>query len=331
MQENPADARAPLYLGNLLFDLQPERAIEAWERSRRLDPSQAVVHRNLGLAYSRIKSDLPAAVASLEKAVALNPKDARFHYELDVLYEAAGTEAGKRLARLTKAHEVVSTNDNALAREVDLLVGVGRASRALEILRSHHFHVWEGGGGIHGLWVEANLAVGRERLARGDPRQAREAYLQALEYPANLDVGPPSSGPGSPKIFVHLGEAHGALGQADEAKACYEKAAAFGAGSSEQAYYRGLALKALGRPDEAREVFAGLSERAREALADASSMDFFEKFGERQAARVRQANLHYLAGLGLLGLGQTVEARTELEKAVSLDPGHREARRFLGR
>lgn len=331
MRENPAGARAPLYLGDLLFDLQPERAMAAWEKSRELDPSLAVVHRNLGLAYSRIKNDLPAAVASLEKAVALNPKDARFYYELDVLYEAAGTEAGKRLARLEKAHEVVSTNDNALAREVNLLVGVGRASRALEILRSHHFHVWEGGGGLHGLWVEAHLAVGRERFAQGNPRQAREAYLQALEYPANLDVGPPSSGPGSPKIFAHLGEAHGALGQADEAKACYERAAAFGAGSTEQAYYRGLALKALGRPEEARDAFAVLSERARDALAAAPAMDFFEKFGERQTARVRQANLHYLAGLGLLGLGRTAEARAELEKAVSLDPGHREARRFLAK
>lgn len=329
MGEGPADARAPLYLGNLLFDIQPERAIEAWEKARELDPSLAVVHRNLGLAYSRIKNDLPAALASLEKAVALNPQDARFYYELDVLYEAAGTEAGKRLARLEEAHEAVSTNDNALAREVELLVGVGRTSRALEILRSHHFHVWEGGGGLHGLWVEANLAVGRERLAEGDPRRALEACLQALEYPANLDVGPPSSGPGSPKIFVHLGEAHGALGQADEAKSCHEKAAAFRTGLSEQAYYRGLALKALGRPNEARGVFAGLTEKAREALAAAPAMDFFEKFGERQTARVRQANLHFLAGLGLLGSGRTAEARAEFEKAVSLDPGHREARRFL--
>jgi len=329
IRESPADARAPLYLGNLLFDLQPERALTAWEKAREIDPSLALVHRNLGLAYARIKNDLPTAVASLEKAIALSPADARLHYELDVLYEAAGTEAAVRLARLEKSHKAVSTNDNALAREVGLLVGVGRASRALEILRSHHFHVWEGGGGLHGLWVEANLAIGRDRLAKGDLRRALEAFLRALEYPANLDVGPPSSGPGSPKIFVHLGEAYAALGQAGRARSCREKAAAFGAGLSEQAYYRGLALKVLGRPDEARSVFAGLAEKAREALAVAPVMDFFEKFGERQSALGRQANLHFLAGLGLLGSSQTAEARAEFQRAVSMDPGHREARRFL--
>ena len=268
-------------------------------------------------------------MASLEKAIALNPTDARLYYELDVLHEASGTEAGKRLARLETGHEVVSTNDNALAREVELLVGAGRASRALEILRSHHFHVWEGGGGLHALWVEANLAIGRERLTGGDARRALEAYLQALEYPANLDVGPPTSGPGSPKIFVHLGQAHEALGQAGDAEACYEKAAAPGAGLSAQAYYRGLALKALGRSDEARSVFADLAERAREALAVAPVTDFFEKFGERRSALGRQANLHFLAGLGLLGSGRTAEAGAEFARAVSLDPGHREARRFL--
>ncbi len=72
MKRNPADARAPYYLGNLLFDLQPERAISYWERSRELDPGYALVQRNLALAYARINNDLPAAVGSLEKAVALN-------------------------------------------------------------------------------------------------------------------------------------------------------------------------------------------------------------------------------------------------------------------
>jgi tetratricopeptide (TPR) repeat protein len=329
MRENPADARAPLYLGNLLCDLQPERAIAAWERSRDLDPSLAVVHRDLGLAYARVKNDIPAAAASLEKAVALNPKDARLYYELDLLYEAAGTDLAKRLALLVKNHAVVSTNDNALVREVVVLLLAGRPAEALEILRTHRFHVWEGGGEIHGLWVEANLADGREHEARKDPRRAFEAFTRALDYPANLEVGPPSSGPGSPKVFVHIGQAQEVLGDKAGARTSFERALAFGSGLSEQAYYRGLALKALERSEEAEAVFTGLAQMARDALAAAPAMDFFEKFGERQSARTRQANLHFLAGLGLLGSGWTAEAMTEFEKAASIDPSHLEVRRFL--
>jgi tetratricopeptide (TPR) repeat protein len=329
MRENPSDARAPLYLGNLLYDLQPERAIAVWEKSRELDPSLAVVHRNLGLAYAQVQNDLPAAVASLQKAVALNPKDARFYYELDLLCEAAGTEPAERLVLLEKNHQTVSGNDNALAREVALLVRVGRAAQALEILKSHHFHVWEGGGEIHGLWVEANLAEGRRWLEMRSLPRALEAFNEALSYPRNLDVGPPSSGPGSAKIFVHLGQTQAAIGNATEAKSCFEKALVFGTGLSEQAYYRGLALNALGRQAEAVSIFEGLVKRARDALAAAPAMDFFEKFGERQSARVRQASLHFLAGLGLMGLGKEADAAVEFGRAIEADRGHSEARRFL--
>jgi tetratricopeptide (TPR) repeat protein len=329
MEKNPADARAPYYLGNLLFDLQPERALSAWERARDLDPANPLVHRNLGLAYARVKNDLSAAVASLEKAVAVNPKDARAFYELDLLYEAAGTDPKKRLALLDKNHSVVSGNDNSLAREVELLLLVGRPTRALEILRNHHFHVWEGGGEIHGLWVEANLAEGRRWLEKKDRRRALESFLNALSYPQNLDVGPPSSGAGSPKIFFHVGLTHKALGNAAEAAADFEKASAFQPGVSEQTYYLGAALTELGRPAEAARQFEGLVQRVRDALAAAPAVDFFEKFGERQSARIRTANLHFLAGLGFFGQHKEAEAAAEFERALSIDPGHLEARRFL--
>jgi tetratricopeptide (TPR) repeat protein len=327
--KNPGDGRAPYYLGNLLFDLQPEKAIADWEKARELDPALAVVHRNLGLAYARVRNDLPAAVASLEKAIALNKKDARFYYELDVLSEAAGTDPEKRLALLEKNHGIVAANDNALAREVGLLVRAGRTARALDILRTHHFHVWEGGGEIHGLWVEANLADGRRRFEKKDFRGALAAFEAALTYPRNLDVGPPSSGPGSPKIFFHMGQAHGAVGNAGEAASCFDRAAAFPVGLSEQAFYRGSALRERGQPAEAARQFEDLVRRAREALAAAPAMDFFEKFGERRSAQVRRADLHFLAGLGLLGLGQAGDAAAEFGKALAADPGHPEARRFV--
>jgi tetratricopeptide (TPR) repeat protein len=57
MDLDPQDARAPYYLGNLLFDWQPEEAVKAWEQSARLDPSFAIVHRNLALAYAHQKPE----------------------------------------------------------------------------------------------------------------------------------------------------------------------------------------------------------------------------------------------------------------------------------
>ena len=52
MVQNPDDARAPYYLGNLYYDKrQYDLAMEAWETSARLDGSFPTVWRNLALAF----------------------------------------------------------------------------------------------------------------------------------------------------------------------------------------------------------------------------------------------------------------------------------------
>src|SRR5262249_37655243 len=71
IQENPQDSRAPYYLGNLLFDWQPDEALKLWQESANLDPSFAIVHRNIALAFGRESSSdsRSRAIGELEKAV----------------------------------------------------------------------------------------------------------------------------------------------------------------------------------------------------------------------------------------------------------------------
>ena len=59
---NPTDARAPLYLGNLLYDRRRYAdAIARWERAAELDPDSVAAQRNLGIAYFNIRHDTAAA------------------------------------------------------------------------------------------------------------------------------------------------------------------------------------------------------------------------------------------------------------------------------
>lgn len=69
---NSQDARAPYYLGNLLFDWQPEEALKWWEESARRDPTFAIVHRNIAAALIHRKppADTNRAIAELERATA---------------------------------------------------------------------------------------------------------------------------------------------------------------------------------------------------------------------------------------------------------------------
>lgn len=319
----PEDANAWYYLGNLLYDRQPEAAITAWENARTAKPEFALVHRNLGLAYAEARRDPDAAIASLEKAVELDPGEPRFLYELDVQYEAAGASLAQRLEVLTTHHEVAARRDDALTREIRLLAASAQQDRAIELLTTHRFHNWEGRGEIHGHYVDARLARGQARAQARDYAAALSDYQAALEYPANLEVGRPRRDARAAQVAYFIGTAHEALGDADLAREHYERAAERLEGRpSEVHYHQALALQKLGRTNEAQRVFEGLIRNGESRLGGSELADYFAKFGEREPERVRHAQGHYLIALGEIGLGRMTEAKAALARALELHPAH---------
>ena len=314
---DPGDGRASYYLGNLLYDLQPSTAVREWERARALEPGLSIIHRNLGLAYARLEGDIPKAVASLEKALACNPRDPRLYYELDLLYEEADASPGKRLELLLKNHDIVSLRDDALTREIGLLIDAGRYDRALALLKDRRFHVWEGGGEIHSFYIRAHLLRGREFLKRGDGARALRDFEAALGYPENLEVGVPYRGAGSPSIFYSIGTAREALGDKTGAAASFGKAASRPPSFSEEEYYRGLSLRRLGKEAEASAAFEGLDIEAERRL------------GEGRSARAERAGSLYVSGLARLGKGEKPAAAARFKEALALRPHHAGAQRML--
>ena len=263
---NPQDARARYYLGNLLFDRQPEKAIGEWEASRALDDTFPTVHRNLALGYSRVENDLPKAVASLEKAVARDPKDATLIYELDQLYQKAGASPEKRLARLESSQETVLERDDAVQQEVTLFVELAQYDKALDLLSHRHFHSWEGGGEIHDVFIDAHLLRGQQRFHHQRYQEALKDFQAALDYPENLEVAKPSHAERDAEIFYALGTAYEALGDPAQARTFYTKTTKCKVDMPEIRYFQGLAFKKLGQETQADGVFDGLVKSGREDL-----------------------------------------------------------------
>jgi len=321
-KNNPVDACAPYYLGNLLYDIQPQRAIKEWEKSRILDKSFSIVHRNLGLAYARVENDVSKAITSLEEAVACNREEPRFYLELDLLYETGGISAAKRLAVLEKNQNIVLQRDYALSREITLFVQLGKYEEAINLLKSFHFHVWEGGGRIHNVYVDAYLLRGQAYFTATKYRQALKDFKAALEYPENLEVGRPSRGGRASQVYYFIGTVYEVLGDTRKAKEFYEKSVALKHSWSQICYFQGLAFKKLGREKEASQMFDGLIQSGEERLRATRSMDYFAKFGERQSVMVRRANAFYLLGLGYQGKGELEKAKNEYKKALELNINH---------
>jgi tetratricopeptide (TPR) repeat protein len=277
-------------------------------------------------------------VASLEKAVACDPRDPRLYAELDAASEAAGVDPMKRLVVLEKNHQVVAERDDALLREITLDLLAAKYDRAIELL-NHHFHLWEGQTGIHDVYVDAHLLRGQQHFKAGRHAEALKDYAACLEYPDRFETGRPR-GPDAKaaEIAYFLGTAYEALHDAAQAKQHFEQAAGStraarprrgGDGRSEAAYYQALAYRKLGQDARAGEVLLGLVRAGREQLAAPAKVDFFAKFGVQQSDRARKAQAHYLLGLGYLGKGEIMAGMAELEIAVELDASHLGARTML--
>lgn len=330
MEVNPKDANAAYLLGCLLYDNQPENAIKAWEASRERNDKFALTHRNLALAYAQHEKNISKAIASLEKAVKMEPNEPRFFYELDLQYEAGGAPVAKRLDMLTKHHHTVAQRDDALTREIVLLTVAGQPERALALLRGRRFRNWEGSGQIHNVYVDACLAHGQQLLAEKEPREALAAFEAALEYPENLEVGRARRSPRTAQIQFLIGTTHEVLGNPEAAKVAFEQASAGrGGGNSETDNFRALALRKLGRDNDAKPIFECLVRTGEEQLRQSEAADYFAKFGERTSERVRQANAHYLAALGKAGLGDQAAASEQYRRALELHPAHLGANQML--
>ncbi len=321
---NPNDARAEYYLGNLLFDLQPDAAIVHWERSQSLDAALAVVHRNLGWAYHHVRNDLPKAIACYEQALSCTQLEPRLFLELDVLYENANVAPDKRLAALSANHAIVAQREDSFQREIALLVLNGKYAQAIEYLETGYFHAQEGRDEIHDIFVDAHLLEGLRLLKAHQAGEALAHFERAAEYPENLSVGRPKNDPRAPQVAYCRGLAYEALGDGALARQCYSQAADQQETRRWPAtrFYQGLSLVRLGRPDAAHKIFDQLVEEGRKRTQDQGSADFFAKFGQEQTRRSQLATAHYLIGLGLLGQENTGAARSEFDQAVDLDAAH---------
>lgn len=342
MAANPRDARAPYYLGNLMFDRQPDLAASLWEKARELDPKFPVVYRNLAVAYSREESGEERALALLEKALELNPNDGLYLFEWDRLAEYRQMTLAKRLAMFDKYPAAADSRDDVKSRQVALLVQNGKYDAAIAVLQKRHFHLWEGGVRFNAndAWTDAHLLRGRQRMSAKQYSTALDDFKVALEYPSNLEATRSYRGSRLPESLYFQGLALDALSRNEEAKSAWKASASQLLGTEENPhptidsgaallYYQGRSLERLGDAKRAKSIYSSLIDLGKEPAAPRTGSNFFAKFGERGSAQMRMAQAHYLAGLGHLGLNEMDSARAELRKAVELNAYHLDARTQL--
>ncbi len=329
LEYRPDDAKAYYYQGNLLYDRQPEKAIEAWERAASLEPSMAIVHRNLGFGYFQHAGDIDKAISAYETALIHDKTQPKYYAELDELYERRGDPLEKRLEWLTSNHAYVAGRQDALLQEIKVLVHTGDYDRAIGYMDDTHFQRQEGSEQLHGLYVTAHLLRAKESMARGDNEKAIEDLLTADTYPENHMVGRDTAYYRNPQIFYYTGLAYELDGDKKNAETYYDKSTRATSRDPESMYYKSQAHQKLNHKKEAAALLDDIVKIGQQQVESSGEVDFFAKFGNDLSASRRMADAYYLMGLGYMGKDELRLANECFAKSVKLDVNQLWARVYL--
>ncbi len=318
VKESPSDAKAYQYMGDLLYYLeQKDQAIAAWEKAAQLDPKSGMVQRNLGFAYDRA-GQTAKAISWYEKSIQADPSNPRTFIEIDQLYEKTNKPAKDRLALMQKNMKTILQHDDAVIRLLGLYNEMGEYDKAIKIMDTRHFHVWEGGGQVHDIFVDAHLLNGLKLANSKKYDAAIKEYTVADTYPDNLEVGRPGSGGQYAKIYYYMGKAYAAKGDKAKAKESYEIAArgSTSRGRSEGDIFRAMANQELGNNAAAETLIDACKKYVDEQLNSSSLIDEYSKFGEDGSHSQRLGQLFYLNGLVYYAQGNKIKANEEFAKAM---------------
>ena len=185
--------------------------------------------------------------------------------------------------------------------------------------------MWEGGGNIHDVFVDAYLLRGIRELGNKRYSQALKDFQLAGTWPDNLEVGEPADGGRIAQINYYTGLAYEGMKNGDAAKEVFARQTSLGgrrSNQSELGFYKAMALKKTGQADEAKAILEKLEKGAAEQLKSTEGIDFFSKFGSASTRESRMAESYYLLGLANYGMENKVKAKEYFSKAIELNQNH---------
>lgn len=315
----PDNYKPHYYLGNLLYEKQPENAVAQWKIVNEMEPDFAMAWRNIGWYNWLLSKNYPEAKKYYLKAIELDPSSALFLEEADQALEALGEDVAFRHELLKSHHETSVKRYYPLAGEVITGMFVGDYDYVLDLLKNCYFPTREGVANFHDIYMDALMLAGSDMVKKGQIEEAIELYSQAFEYPENHQVFYVDGRvPHDAQIYYAIGEAYEKLGNKEKAEENFRKAVEVNVKKTDYRYWKGLALKKLGNRKEAKKLFNELVEAGKNGIVE----DYVNFYGAEgtTGATVESINTkaYCTMGLGYKGLGRNIKANCCFRKSVKL-------------
>ena len=296
-------------------------------------------------AVALVTITITLALNAFENAIREAPDDVRLRYECDQLWKRLGRSPADRIERLEQRLDLVQNSDDLSLEYCALLNQVGRSQDAEAILQSRIFQPWEGGEGVAlGQHVRTNLLLGRKALDHGDAKAAVARFSSALASPSNLGEAKHLLANQS-DIHYWLGCAVASTGNDAGARRSWQWAADFRGdfqnmevqSFSEMTYYSALAMRKLGREEEANGLLEGLLAYAKDLEAEQAKIDYFATslptmlLFEADIQFDQVTTALFLQAQAKLGLGDAEAANALLKTVLDRNPNHALAQDLVGR
>ncbi len=318
LKNNPDDAVALMYLGDLLFHLRRhDEAISYWEKAYKLNPDNARVTRNLAIGRHVTKiDDLDATITLLEKSFANSEKSARIFSELEYLYLKKGD-----LKKLEKHYDdnlniLYGKGANALSAS-DFYTRIGRFDDALQVLKKTYFYAKEGQLGTpyrHVRYEDALIGKGRKLLDEGKTKEAIKVFESAYEHPAYLQEAQVNL-PVTVRNDYYVGLAYQKDNQPVKAKAHFKKAVSQKINPvSVATVFRAKSFKELGETKEADTL---IEELMAELQPKVKSTKSGMNLGQNEN---KEAIYDFILSLAHDYLGHKDKANEYMKSALQKDP-----------
>src|SRR5271157_5267419 len=204
---NPAASQqvAPLLAlaGNFLRAGRPADAIAPLRDAALLQPSNAIILHDLGLACLEV-GRTPDAIAALQRAVASNPRYADAYFRLGIALEKLGNIGGA-IAAYDRATKLLPSLAEAWFRAGALAHTLGHRKEAIGCFRR--------AAATAGKTSYGRMGKARALLIEDRNQEAEQVLREALV-----------ADPGNAMAYDLLGNLLTEFGRFDEARACFERA-----------------------------------------------------------------------------------------------------------
>lgn len=316
---NKNDGKAYYYLGNILYNKQPSKAIEFWELAVQSESGLAMAHRNLGWGYYWHYKNISKAIPYYEKAIALDNSHAILYTELDQLYELSNSPVSARLKLFEGNEAVVNKRDDAFVRMITVFTLADKPDQSVAHLNDKVFSYREGNSRVREVIIDAHLSLGIKYFKNKDYQNALKHFLLA-QIPEE-EAGSARSGNREIQVNYYIAQAYEALKKDDVALNYYNKATSHKTKKTAgiMDYYKGLSYLKLDEKSEAKAIFNQMIKDGNQILADEETeRDFFAIFGKKEDEKTIKSRAYTLRGFGYAGLNKNEKAKTDIKKAVEL-------------